>query len=438
MLKHLGLNSVGPAPSMALKFGSRLNLITGDNGLGKSFLLDIAWWALTRKWPAEINPKLTAGKKAIPREDPPGFPASPSINFSFTSMAGHDEKFNSTFSWRQQAWTVRSGRPANPGLVLYAMSDGSFAVWDPARNYLRAQNQQNDQSESPFAYVFSPNEVWDGLLGNAGAWLCNGLIRDWANWQTGNGRAYQHLCAVLKALSPSDQEILIPGALKRISLDDVRDIPSIRMPYGVDVPVLHASSGMRRIIALAYFLVWCWEEHLNAAAMTHEPHSNQITYLIDEVEAHLHPKWQRRIVPALMNVMRVLNPDAQVQALVATHSPLVMASVEPFFDAESDAWFDLDFKQDASGKMGVVLEHRPFVRQGDASNWLMSPAFDLRSARSLEAESALQQAALAMSDDQFSPAQAQLMRDNLRAVLSDTDPFWLRLNFVAQQKGWWK
>ena len=66
MLQQLHLKNVGPSPEMDLHFGERLNLITGNNGLGKSFLLDVAWWALTRRWPAEINPKLTAGKKALP------------------------------------------------------------------------------------------------------------------------------------------------------------------------------------------------------------------------------------------------------------------------------------------------------------------------------------------------------------------------------------
>ena len=55
MLQQLMLANVGPAASMELHFGSRLNVLTGDNGQGKSFLLDIAWWSLTRKWPAEIN-----------------------------------------------------------------------------------------------------------------------------------------------------------------------------------------------------------------------------------------------------------------------------------------------------------------------------------------------------------------------------------------------
>ncbi len=40
MLKHLKLANVGPSSAMELEFGERLNLITGDNGLGESFLLD--------------------------------------------------------------------------------------------------------------------------------------------------------------------------------------------------------------------------------------------------------------------------------------------------------------------------------------------------------------------------------------------------------------
>ena len=56
MISRLIMSNVGPASSMELNFGSRLNLLTGDNGLGKSFLLDIIWWSMTRKWPAEVNP----------------------------------------------------------------------------------------------------------------------------------------------------------------------------------------------------------------------------------------------------------------------------------------------------------------------------------------------------------------------------------------------
>ena len=45
MIEHLKLDNVGPASEMALDFAPRVNLLTGDNGLGKSFLLDVVWWA---------------------------------------------------------------------------------------------------------------------------------------------------------------------------------------------------------------------------------------------------------------------------------------------------------------------------------------------------------------------------------------------------------
>lgn len=429
MIKHLKLSNVGPAPTMELEFGKRLNLLTGDNGLGKSFLLDIIWWALARKWPAEINPKLTSGKKALPAT-----PGKASISFSFTGKS-KTERYESTYLPKEQAWTGRQGRPSNPGLVLYAMTDGSFAVWDPARNYWRTKDGVDIQERLP-AYVFSPTEVWDGLPGQGNTWLCNGLVRDWAGWQKERGAPFKHLKDLLEVLSPSSKEKLEPGDLTRISLDDVRDMPTVRMPYQQDVAVVHASSGMRRIMALAYFLVWAWEEHRQAAKQLQEPEAKQIVFLIDEIESHLHPSWQRTVVPALLKVMGKLTKGAEVQLITATHSPLIMASVEPLFDVKRDAWFDLDFVSIESIKNRVELTKRAFVRRGDVVNWLTSEAFDLASARSLEAERVLQDAAIAMSDENFDAKRAQKLDAQLREVLGDTDPFWMRWRFVAEKKRW--
>lgn len=424
MLKHLKLNNIGPAAHMELEFGERLNLVTGDNGLGKSFLLDIAWWALTRKWPAEINPRLTSGSKALPREE-----GGASIGFSFTAKSRQID-YVSSYLRREQAWSGPPGRPANPGLVFYAMSDGSFALWDPARNYWVTQNGVDIQDRQP-AYVFTPAEVWDGLPGEEGKWLCNGLIRDWSSWQKEKGSAFKNLCAVLEVLSPSTKEPLVPGKLTRISLDDVRDMPTIRMPYGQDVPVLHASSGMRRIIALAYFLVWSWEEHKKAAKLLGEPATHQAVFLIDEVESHLHPQWQRRVVPALLKVMDQLSKNASVQVITATHSPLVMTSIEPLFDAKQDAWFDLDFE-----RRKVVLRQRDFEKQGDAASWLISEAFDLNTARSLEAEALISRASVLLEKDQPGERAIQKMNDELVAALSPKDEFLFSWRYICKQKGW--
>jgi len=424
MIKHLKMSNIGPASKMELEFGKRLNLLTGDNGLGKSFLLDIAWWSMTRKWPAELNPKLTAGKVALPTDKK----QKAEIDFSF-SAASRTMENKSSFDPRAQSWTVKQGRPANPGLVFYALADGSFAVWDPARNYWKSKSEES--KERPPAYVFSPKEVWDGLQREDGTWLCNGLIRDWSGWHKEKGRAFDSLSAVLEVLSPSGDEKLIPGSLTRISLDDVRDMPTLKMPYGQEVAVVHASSGMRRIISLAYFLVWCWEEHLKAKELLGEEPETKTVFLVDEVESHLHPKWQRTVIPALMNVMDKLMASSDVQLIAVTHSPLIMASVEPLFDATQDAWFDLDLVDNQ-----VALTQRQFIRQGDIRGWLTSEAFDMKSGYSLEAENVLEDAAQALSNENFDKEDAKALDQRLHKVLSDTDPFWMRWRFVAEKKGW--
>lgn len=428
MIEELSLSNVGPAKKMQVRFATRLNLLTGDNGLGKSFLLDIAWWALTRKWPGELNRQLPTGLPAKPQPN-----KAASIAFSVTGKS-KSVAYESKFDRKLQAWTGAAGRPVNPGLVLYAQADGGFAAWDPARNYWRKKGNVDVQDRPP-AYVFSTQEIWDGLRDPERGLLCNGLIADWAGWQKEGGDAYKRLCAVLASLSPSDSEKIEPGKLTRISLDDARDIPTIRMPYGQDVPVLHASAGIRRILALAYLLVWTWDENRKAAVFIGDKPTTQVTFLIDEIECHLHPKWQRRIVAALLEVMQSLAKKASVQVIAATHSPLVMASVEPIFDAEQDAWFDLDFEA-VDKQQTVVLRQREFVRRGEVGNWLTSEAFDLRSSRSFEAELAIERAIDAMKQPDFGKSKAQEVHRDLLDVLGETDPFWMRWRFVGEKKGW--
>ena len=113
-------------------------------------------------------------------------------------------------------------------------------------------------------------------------------------------------------------------------------------------------------MALAYLLVWSWYEHVQAAELRQEEPTDRIILLVDEIESHLHPKWQRTIVPALLKVTEKLRPQLQVQMELATHSPLVLASLEPHFDTARDRlfWFDL--------QSGVVhFKEYPWAIQGD-------------------------------------------------------------------------
>jgi predicted ATPase len=411
MLESIHLKNVGPAPEMKMDLAPRLNLITGDNGLGKSFLLDVAWWALTRTWAREM---------VIPK---PG--ADAEIAFAFTTKSGSTHTYLSRYQPARERWGVKVRPNLNqpiPGLILYAQVDGGFSVWDPARNY---GTGMGGHTEGPSAFLFSAQEVWRG---NA---YCKGLIDDWALWQAGNSDSFRVLTSVLDTLSPSSTERLIPGELRKLTVKDPQRYPTLRMPYGEDVAVIHASAGMRRIIALAYLLTWAWQEHVESAKLRGQKPTREIVFLIDEVEGHLHPQWQRRIVPALLKVMDALTGkhSSNVQLLVSTHAPLVLASVEPTFDTKDDAWFDLDLEQER-----VALRKRPFVRHGEVGNWLVSDAFDLKEPRSLEGERAVRAARDVLGAKTPALADIEAADKQLRdAGLPDIDPFWVRWDYFVEQ-----
>ncbi len=425
MLESLHLKNVGPAPEMKLELAPRMNLITGDNGLGKSFLLDVAWWALTRQWPHQLNSNLTSGYAARPTNAK--LPATIAFKVKGKSKGG---EYESKYVPRDEAWTGKSGRPLNPGLVIYAHSDGGFSVWDPARNYWRKRGNIDVQDRLP-GYVLSPKDVWDGLqveVEGRQTRVCNGLIADWAMWIREKGAEQQLMSEVLTKLSPAG-EMLGIGGLTRISLDDVRDIPCIRTAYSAKIPVLYASAGIRRAIGLAYMLLWTRMEHRRAASSLGEEPTKQVVLIFDEIESHLHPRWQRSILGALLELARVMHLQSTVQLIAATHSPLVLASAEPLFDAKQDAWFDLDLEGSS-----VVLRKRPFVPRGEVANWLTSEAFDLGEARSAEAEAAIEAAKALLREAQPGWKQIEEADRDLRsAALPDIDPFWVRWGYFVEQ-----
>lgn len=425
MLKRLSLEGVGPAKRMELDLGERLNLITGDNGLGKSFLLDIAWWALTRTWPR-------ASALATPREDA----QDAAIGASILSKNGKLVKRRSTFDFKKQLWSQPQARPPMPGLVIYAQVDGGFSVWDPARNYWKQEGE-----ERPNAFLFDSRQVWAGLQ-EGGQWRCNGLYRDWASWQREAGsEAFTQLKRAIQELSPPN-ETLRPGTLQRIGPDDSQDYPTIQMPYGISVPVVHASAAIRRILALAYLLIWAWQEHLLAAKQRREDATHRIIFIIDEMEAHLHPAWQRRILPCIFKVVEALaasEPKPSIQLLATTHSPLVCVSMESFFDAAKDRLFDLDLDPMA----GVKVEAADFSRLGSGENWLLSRHFDLKTSYSEEAEIALAEAGKLIEREQYSngkvkKAEFLKLDGRLRKVLSDVDPYWVIWRRIGEAKRWLK
>jgi hypothetical protein len=420
-LRFLELRNIGPARFFAYEPEGRLNIITGDNSLGKTFLLESIWWALTQEW---------LGEPILPRRDVPK--DSPRISYEVSVVGGTSQKFTSSFNWDRQAWTLPEKHTAVAGLVVYARFDGSFAVWDPARLFMSDQfGHSYSQTRTPVHLLFERSDIWYGLPVDKGRdWVSNGLLRDWVSWQISGDRyidRWKALVASLTRLSP-DGETLEPGEpVKRAFIDT--EIPTVKMPYG-EVPIINASAGVQRAVALAYILVWAWFRHLeNSEAIRKDP-QRRLVLIIDEVEAHLHPRWQRVIVPSIMNVLQELAPLASPQVHLATHSPLVMASAETVFDPDSDNLHHLKLEgQD------VVLSELPFFKRGRSDLWLMSDVFGLKQARSLPAEQAINDALDLQDAKEVLPEKVREVNLRLIEYLAQDDDFWPRWRFYAKQHG---
>lgn len=427
MLKSIVTKNVGPV-ELNVEFGSRLNVFTGDNGLGKSFLLDAIWFALTQKWPAESNPNLSTGFVGRPK-----FPSKLSkINFQL-SQKNEVLPFETVFNREKQNWELTQGKiflgsTWKSSLVIYALADGSFCVWDPVRAF--RYDGVDFQKASNVAFAFNSQEIWNGLKQNEKNTI-NGLIADLCSWQDKNGFEFKCLLKLLEALSPPDFKLSI-GEQTRLSLNDVRNIPTIKMPYG-RVPVLHASAAIRRILSIAYCITWAFSEHLKACKITGQKQVSQITFLIDEVESHLHPSWQKKVMRALLSSIETLLKDVKgcAQIIATTHSPLVMVSLEDFFDPEKDKWFDFD-----SGKRGTIhFTEREFTKLGTSDIWLESKAFDMDSTRSVDSSKLIKRIYAELDNEPVDKIKTKKIFEKIASSLSPTDKDLFLIRYRCQKKG---
>src|SRR5208283_1466596 len=154
--------------------------------------------------------------------------------------------------------------------------------------------------------------------------------------------------------------------------------------------------GMKRIISFAYLLTWAWDEHRRAARLRNQEQAKHILFLVDEIESHLHPRWQRTLLPSVLKVGETLDGEIDLQILATTHAPLVLASAEPHWDEDRDSLFLFELEGRANS---VSLRRLPWEKQGDAVAWLTSPIFGLDQARSREAENAIEAAEAFMRGD---------------------------------------
>jgi hypothetical protein len=173
-----------------------------------------------------------------------------------------------------------------------------------------------------------------------------------------------------RAKDPNDQEAqkmwsvgeraitsLLPGDVR---IDQVTKTGLINFRInGQVVPTINLSDGYRSIIALVGDLIW---RLLLTFPDMDDPTQASGVVLIDELDIHLHPTWQRFIADWLRKIF------PRLQFIVATHSPFVAIG------AGEDA-LTLRFTKDGNG--AFTVQQVEDISTYDADRVLKSPAFDL-------------------------------------------------------------
>jgi predicted ATP-binding protein involved in virulence len=117
--------------------------------------------------------------------------------------------------------------------------------------------------------------------------------------------------------------MMIPGASDpRIELKPLNFMVSLKTDDGTveDLSLSEMSGGYRIMLALVADLARRMAQgnpHLD------DPLRSEAVVLIDEVDLHLHPSWQQRVLSDLMRTF----PNTQF--IVTTHSPQVLSTVKP-------------------------------------------------------------------------------------------------------------
>ncbi len=159
-------------------------------------------------------------------------------------------------------------------------------------------------------------------------------FRRWFDWlytkeyeELRKQREEQDLDAKLEALWPVRKaicEMLPEFERPRVGMKDPPRLVVSRQESGVsrDYAFEQLSAGYQGVLGIAADIARRMVE-MYPALDAGDGLNRHITVLIDEIELHLHPEWQQRILPDLMRTF------PNVQFVVSTHSPQILSTVHP-------------------------------------------------------------------------------------------------------------
>lgn len=352
VIQAVRLENIGPFESLELPLHPRTSVLLGDNASGKSSVLRAISLALSGEGP-EVDRAarglLRAGSQAGRIE-----------------LQMEKDKCHSVLRRDGAGVSVRAEQlsPVAAGLWL-------ALGFPPLRGAPSAplDGPSDDSYTAPSALDVFPlagDEV-DDRIGNVQQWVVNTALR--ADERSRAGQSCRHMLNTFFAIVAE----LTPGLDFTFDSIDRRTWQvMVRTNDGI-LSIDQLSRGMTAMFSWVGVLLQRLFELYGDDQGSRRDERGALV-LIDEVDLHLHPEWQRRILPL------VGHHFPNVQLIASTHSPLVVGSLG-----------DAQLVHLQRSKEGISHE----LLKADFGGWrsdqiLTGPAFDLPTSRDQATERTMQ------------------------------------------------
>jgi len=336
--------------SITIPFNERVSVLLGSNGTGKTTLLlsiydllifqasgtshEHIYYPLTRNIDENTSISLVVKGQQETRE---------------LGLAYRKEQVSKVPDFKRKY--SRGEQPVHLPIVFLTPSR---SIKDVLIQGIIKEQTRNERWASHRSSFLKP--LTEGGVEEIKQWIVNRYFFKKEEWGDSYSRELEHFIKNLTTLLPDDDKIDFQHVNK-----DMEPIFSTRTG---SVPLGAFSSGFQSVI----ILFW---EILNTYQLYY-PKSDNIflengIVLIDELEVHLHPEWQRTI----LNGLRELFPNTQF--IISTHSPLIASGCNP-----GEAIF-LRFDEE---KKAVLLDtDLPDNLRGWSADRLLTTIFGLSSTR---------------------------------------------------------
>jgi len=299
-LKRLVLDNIGPFDHLELDLNPGWNVLLGDNGVGKSNILKaIALATCGRDAQAYANRLIKVDKTQG--------------TIILETDRGTIYKTRISRGSVEAEVSCEPGRPLEAeGWLAIAFPPSRLFTWDRPKS-LEARVERRPSPEDLLPLISGTSDPRIDKLKN---WLVN--LDYWIKDARDKGQEFQKYERLREEFFNVIGKLAIGTKLQYLGIESQTFEVQINTNDG-PVPLEAVSQGTASLIGwVGILLQRLYETPLPGM----RPLDRYALVLIDEIDAHMHPSWQRSVVDTL----KELFPN--VQFIATTHSPLIVAGLE--------------------------------------------------------------------------------------------------------------